>query len=161
MTSDAIASYDPAWPGMFDELGQRLRRALGPMADRIDHIGSTAVPGLAAKPVIDVQVSVPDLSAVEEYGPAIESCGFQWRRDNPDLAKRYFRELPGARRTHVHVRRTGSFDEQAALLFRDHLRANPEQAARYEAVKREHAHLLDHDRAAYVEAKAPMVWELL
>lgn len=106
VTSDAIARYDPSWPREFDAVGEKLRHALGQMASRIDHIGSTAVPGLDAKPVIDVQISVPNLSAIDCFGPAIESCGFVWRRDNPELTKRYFRELPG-RATHAHPRPQG------------------------------------------------------
>lgn len=97
VASEAIAPYDPAWPQQFDILGQRLRQALGHQTTRIDHIGSTAVPDLAGKPIIDVQISVADLAAVSDYGPGIESCGFEWLRDNPELTKRCFRELPSRR----------------------------------------------------------------
>jgi GrpB-like predicted nucleotidyltransferase (UPF0157 family) len=75
--------------------------------------------------------------------------------------KRYFRERPGDRRTHVHVRRAGSFSEQVALLFRDYLRRNPEWAARYGAEKRRLAQLLQTNREAYVAAKDPFIWQTL
>jgi len=158
---ELVLDYDPAWRSEFLELGKELRQALGTAALRIDHIGSTSVPGLAAKPIVDVQISVPSLEPVDGYRPAIESCGFEWQADNPELTKRYFREVPPRKRTHLHVRRGGSFDEQFALLFRDYLRAHHERAAAYAAVKRSVAHLLLTDRAAYVDAKGPFIWEMI
>jgi GrpB-like predicted nucleotidyltransferase (UPF0157 family) len=156
-----VVSYDPAWPVLFAKLGGQLRTALGEIALRIDHIGSTAVPGLDAKPIVDVQISVAALEPVDTFRGALEGCGFSWRADNPDLTKRYFREQPGQRRTHIHVRRSGSFSEQFALLFRDYLRTHPRRAAEYGALKRSVAHLLQADRRAYVEAKGPFVWDTI
>jgi GrpB-like predicted nucleotidyltransferase (UPF0157 family) len=156
-----VIAYDDAWPARFTELGRRLREALGPVALRIDHIGSTAVPGLDAKPIIDVQISVLALEPVGAYRGAIEACGFAWRADNSELTKRYFRELPGQRRTHIHVRCAGSFSEQFALLFRDYLREHPARASEYATLKHELAHLLEIDRQAYVDAKDPFVWETI
>ena len=157
----AVIAYDPAWPARFSDLGRHLRLELGDLAQRIDHIGSTAVPALAAKPVIDIQISVHSIEPVQRYRPAIERCGFVWREDNPDLSKRYFREAPGAPRTHIHVRRTGSFAEQFALLFRDFLRQHRDEAELYAADKRRHAHLLAGNREDYVRAKAPIVWAIM
>lgn len=156
-----IADYAQEWPEQFALIGKQLRGALEDRAVRIDHIGSTAVPGLAAKPIIDIQVSVLRLVPADAYRTAIESCGFIWRRDNPELTKRYFREVPPRPRTHIHVRRAGSFSEQFPLLFRDYLRAHVERAERFAAAKREFAPLLHTDRAAYVDAKAPLVWEIV
>lgn len=156
-----IADYAQEWPEQFALIGKQLRGALEDRAVRIDHIGSTAVPGLAAKPIIDIQVSVLSLVPVDAYRTAIESCGFIWRRDNPELTKRYFREVPPRPRTHIHVRRAGSFSEQFPLLFRDYLRAHVQRAERFAAAKREFAPLLHTARAAYVDAKAPLVWEIV
>jgi GrpB-like predicted nucleotidyltransferase (UPF0157 family) len=107
-----IVAYDPAWTARFAELGRDLRAGLGEVALRIDHIGSTAVPGLAAKPIIDIQVSVADFEPLAAYRLPLEQLGYVYRADNPERTKRYFREPPGRRRTHVHVRRAGSFSEQ-------------------------------------------------
>lgn len=163
MSVDAliITDYAQEWPEQFALLGKQFRAALGDRAIRIDHIGSTAVSGLAAKPIIDVQISVPRLEPVDAYRTAIESCGFSWRRDNPELTKRYFRESPPRPRTHVHVRRAGSFSEQFPLLFRDYLRTHAERAERFATAKRQLAPLLHTDRAGYVDAKAPLVWEIV
>lgn len=156
-----VVAYDPHWATWFEALGGRLRESLGEVALRIDHIGSTAVPGLAAKPIIDVQVSVASLEPVAPFLDPIQSCGFVWRRDNTELTKRYFRETPGARGTHIHVRRAGSFDEQFALLFRDYLRQHADSSASYARLKHRVAHHLDHDRQAYVDAKAPFIWDTM
>jgi GrpB-like predicted nucleotidyltransferase (UPF0157 family) len=156
-----IVAYDPAWPERFAELGRELRGELGEVALRIDHIGSTAVPGLAAKPIIDIQVSVAAFEPLEAFKQPLERLGYQYRADNPERTKRYFREPPGRRRTHVHVRRAGSFSEQWALLFRDYLRAHRAAAAEYETAKRSLAIRFRDDRHAYTDAKGPLMWELI
>ena len=156
-----IADYDPAWPGRFAGLASGLRAALGPVAQRIDHIGSTAVPGLAAKPIIDVQVSVAALEPVAPFRQPLEDLGYVYRADNTERTKRYFREPPGGRRTHIHVRRAGSFSEQFPLLLRDYLRADPQAAAGYQAVKQRLAARYPSDRRAYADAKVPHFWELI
>ncbi len=156
-----IADYDPAWRLRFAELGGRLREALGDIATRIDHIGSTSVPGLAAKPVIDVQISVSRLEPVEPFCGPLQKLGFVYRSDNPERTKRFFREPPGHARMHIHVRRAGSFSEQFPLLFRDFLRADSHAASRYETVKRSLAARHRLDRHAYTDAKGPIVWEIV
>jgi GrpB-like predicted nucleotidyltransferase (UPF0157 family) len=106
-----ICAYDPTWPSLFAALGVRLRDGLGSVALRIDHIGSTSVPGLAAKPIVDVQVSVAAFDPVEAYRLPLEGLGLAFRSENSERTKRYFREAPGTRRTHIHVRRAGSWAE--------------------------------------------------
>ena len=132
-----IKDYSDEWPMLFRELGIRMKEALGNVAIRIDHIGSTSIAGLAAKPIIDVQISVKELDPVDPFRVPLEQIGYIWRKDNPERTKRYFRELPGKRRTHIHVRKAGSWSEQFALLFRDYLREHLEEQKRYEKVKRE------------------------
>ncbi|MFI5914036.1 GrpB family protein [Dactylosporangium sp. NPDC051541] len=153
-----IADHDPAWTTVFTELGAALRDALGEVAARIDHIGSTAVPGLAAKPVIDIQISVSALDPADPFLVPLERLGYIYRAANPERTKRYFREPPGRRRTHIHVRRLGSFSQQFPLLFRDYLRSHPAAADEYAAVKRRCAAQFRHDRPGYVEAKDACVW---
>jgi hypothetical protein len=107
-----VVSYDPAWPEIFGQLGTQLRAALGGVALRIDHIGSTAVPGLAAKPIVDVQILVERLEPVDPFRRPWRPPGFRYRAANTERTKRYFREPPGQRRTHLRVRRAGSFSER-------------------------------------------------
>jgi GrpB-like predicted nucleotidyltransferase (UPF0157 family) len=156
-----VATYDPAWPARFSVLGATLRHALGATALRIDHIGSTSIPGLDAKPIIDVQVSVASFDPFDPICAAMEEIGFRHRPDNPDRSKRYFRELPDTSRTHLHFRRSGSWPEQFALLFRDYLRAHDSDRDDYARLKHELAAQFRFDRAMYVDAKAPFIWSVM
>ncbi|MDD4904146.1 MAG: GrpB family protein [Candidatus Bipolaricaulis sp.] len=156
-----VIPYDPEWARRFAELGRRLRAALGDAALRIDHIGSTAVVGLAAKPIIDVQISVASFEPIDAYRLSLERLGYVFRAENPERTKRYFREPPGERRTHIHVRRAGSWAEQFSLLFRDYLRTHPEDAARYADVKRALARKHGEDRVGYTNAKTPFIWSVM
>ena len=156
-----IYPYDPDWPALFRQTAEPIRETLGDLALRIDHIGSTSIPGADAKPVIDIQVSV---GSFEPFGPivsAMESIGFVWRSDNPDLSKRYFRETPGARRTHIHVRRAGSWSEQMALLFRDYLRCHAGDVRQYVELKEQLAKEFRDDRQAYTDGKSPFIWHVM
>jgi GrpB-like predicted nucleotidyltransferase (UPF0157 family) len=98
---------------------------------------------------------------VDAYRVPLEGLGLVFRSENTELTKRYFREAPGTRRTHIHVRRAGSWAEQFALLFRDYLRAHPEDRDRYAELKRRLARELPDDRHAYTEAKVPFIWEVM
>ncbi|MCX6344646.1 MAG: GrpB family protein [Armatimonadetes bacterium] len=161
--SDAIVvvPYDHEWPTLFKSLGADLRGVLGDNALRIDHIGSTSIPGLDAKPIIDVQVSVASFDPLDAYRIPLENLGYVFRCNNPDLNKRYFREQPGQRRTHIHVRRTGSFSQQLPLLFRDYMRTHVEDAQHYAELKNRLAAEYSGDRLAYANAKGPFIWEIM
>ncbi len=156
-----ITPYDPEWPSLFAQLGVTLRAALGAVALRIDHIGSTSIPGLHAKPIIDVQVSVASFEPLAAYRDPLLGLGLVFRDYNPDMSKRYFREAPGTRHTHIHVRRAGSFPEQFTLLFRDYMRGHGADAQAYAALKYQLAAQFDNDRAGYTEAKGPFIWETI
>ena len=156
-----IADHDPGWREWFTRQGGALRSALGRVAVRIDHIGSTAVPGLAAKPYLDVQVSVASFEPLALYRDPLERMGLRFRADNPERTKRYFREPEGAPRVHVHVRRAGSFSEQLPLLMRDFLREDDVSAREYEAVKREVAARCVDRPERYAEEKQQFVWTLV
>ncbi|MFD0616863.1 GrpB family protein [Paenibacillus sp. GCM10027629] len=156
-----VVVYRPEWKNQFLELGSALRSALGDNVFRIDHVGSTSVVGLAAKPIIDIQISVPNLSEMETYQTILERVGYRYRADNDDLSKRYFREVPGKPRTHIHVRQAGSWSEQLNLLFRDYLRRHPEACHTYGQVKNHLAELYRDDREAYVRGKEDVVWAIL
>jgi GrpB-like predicted nucleotidyltransferase (UPF0157 family) len=158
-----ISPYDVTWPERFAQLAQPLCQALGPVAWRIDHIGSTAVAGLAAKPVIDIQISVADFEPLDAYRLPLERLGYIFRADNPNRTERYFREAPGHPRVHIHVKRAGSFGEQFALLFRDYVRKHPDVVSQYAQLKIGLAQQYSQveDRAAYTEAKRPFIWKVI
>ncbi|MBP8250862.1 MAG: GrpB family protein [Herpetosiphon sp.] len=156
-----IAPYDAEWATQFQHHAGMIRHALGDLALRVDHIGSTAVVGLAAKPVIDIQISVADFEPFERIRQPLEACGYRWRADNPDLTKRYFRETPPMPRTHIHVRRLGSWSEQFALLFRDYLRTHPAACEQYAAEKYRLAQVYADQREAYTDSKIPIIWQTI
>jgi GrpB-like predicted nucleotidyltransferase (UPF0157 family) len=156
-----IVPYNADWKKEFISIGSLIREALDTTAIRIDHIGSTSVQELAAKPIIDIQVSVKSLEYLNMYKPMFEQIGFIHRAGNPDRTKSYFRETPGNRRTHIHVREYRSWSEQFALLFRDYLRNHSEDCVRYSESKYELANLYRNERDKYVEAKEPIIWEIM
>jgi GrpB-like predicted nucleotidyltransferase (UPF0157 family) len=156
-----VGDYDPAWPVMFEQEAARIRDALGPVAVRIEHVGSTAVPGLAAKPVIDIQVSVERMVPRERFVVPLETLGYEFVADPTDTEHEYFKkDVGGVRTHHIHVCPMGSEWERRHLAFRDHLRTHPEDSARYGQLKRRLAEQHPNDVMAYVEAKSPFVSEV-
>lgn len=152
-----VVSYDPSWSVRFDEWRNRLRQSLGSVARRIEHIGSTAVPGLDAKPVVDIQVSVVDPENEDTYVAAIEDSGVSLRSREGE-GHRYFRPAAGRRRSvQIHVCQTGSDWERTHLLFRDYLRAEPAVREAYASLKRELARRYRDDRIAYTEGKTGFI----
>jgi GrpB-like predicted nucleotidyltransferase (UPF0157 family) len=155
-----VVPHDPAWAGRFQAWRDRLAAGLGATAVRIEHVGSTSVPGLAAKPIVDIQVSVADMDQEDAYVPQCESAGLQLR--SRDREHRYFRPpADRPRDVHVHVCAAGSHWERVHLLFRDYLRANPPACDAYAAMKREAAALWRDDSLAYTEAKNDLILDLL
>ncbi len=155
-----VTDYNPDWPAQFRAWRDRLAAALGQAAVRIDHVGSTSVPGLAAKPVIDVQVSVPDVDDERPYLCSAESVGLVLQ-----LRERGHRFLlpPAAqpRDVHVHVCSSGGVWERDHLLFRDYLRAHPSVCENYAALKKELIVRWRHDRKAYGDSKTGFVLDTL
>jgi len=153
--------YNDEWIKEFQDLGSSLRNALGDAAIRIDHIGSTSIPNLAAKPIVDVQVSVSSLDTLDSYRIQLENLGFAYRANNRDSTKGYFRETPGNKRIHIHVRKAGSWAEQLALLFRDYMRTHPDDCKRYEELKYALAKRYENNRQMYTESKDKIIWEII
>jgi GrpB-like predicted nucleotidyltransferase (UPF0157 family) len=152
-----IVDYDPDWPARFEIERERIATALGARARRIEHVGSTSVPGLAAKPVIDVMATVDDPDDDAAFVVPLASAGYVLRAIEP--GHRLFRSL--ARDVHVHVWRTGGDDERRQVLFRDWLRANAEDRAHYERVKRELASRTWDNSNDYADAKSDVVNEIM
>src|SRR5262249_8534461 len=131
-----VVPYDPQWPVAFEEEAGRIRAALGAVALRIDHNGSTSVPGLAAKPVIDIQVSVAELEPMDAYRQPLQSIGYT-HVPHPDDSFCPFFHRPDTwpHSHHVHVVRGGGMEERRTLAFRDYLRGHPDCAREYERLK--------------------------
>ncbi|MBW4619480.1 MAG: GrpB family protein [Cyanosarcina radialis HA8281-LM2] len=165
-----IAPYDRLWPVLFDREAARIREVLDrDLVTRIEHFGSTAVPGLAAKPIIDLLVGVrwrslfwKNVSLVEAKQVAIsqlKSLGYDYWCDNPDPQRMFFvKGLPpnGPRTHHIHIVEPDSLLWER-LLFRDYLRQHPEEATRYARLKCDLARRYATDREAYTSGKAEYI----
>jgi GrpB-like predicted nucleotidyltransferase (UPF0157 family) len=155
-----VIDYDPAWPQTYARWRHRVGAALGTAAVGIEHVGSTSVPGLAAKPIVDIQVSVADLADEPRYVPQLEKAGLVLR--SRDELHRYFRPPAGQpREVHIHVCAAGSQWERDHLLFRDYLRADPVACRRYAEAKRANIRRWSDDGWAYTEAKTNVVLDIL
>lgn len=155
-----LADPDPTWPARFEEHAQGIRSALGAAATAVEHIGSTAVPELAAKPIIDVLLVVEDPNKEAAYLPQLEGVGYELRVREPDFdGHRMLRTTD--RDVHIHVFPAHSPEVDRYLTLRDHLRREPLARARYEGRKRELAGrewpTMDH----YAEAKGEVIESLI
>jgi GrpB-like predicted nucleotidyltransferase (UPF0157 family) len=155
-----ITPYDEAWPARFRAESARLQEAFRDVPVWIEHIGSTAVPGLAAKPIVDIMLGVERLAQVEARIPALEARGYEYVTEHEtEIPERRFFAKPRQRPRlfHLHaVERTSDFWRRH-LVFRDHLRRHPEEAAAYGALKIALAARFDDDRDGYTESKTPFI----
>ena len=156
-----VVPYSPDWPAAFAREAARIRAALGDNCIAVHHIGSTAVPGLAAKPILDLLPVVRDLAAAADARPALERLGYEWMGEFGIPGRRYLRK-GGDERTHqVHI---FARDDRAQiarhLAVRDYLRAFPEAARRYGALKTALARRFPWDIEAYCDGKDAFVREL-
>jgi GrpB-like predicted nucleotidyltransferase (UPF0157 family) len=168
-----ISDYNPDWPKEFELIQDTLSQVLGDLAMRIDHIGSTSVPGLGAKDVIDIQITVRALTP--EIRRRLVEVGYEFwetvthdhvplgENGDPMLwVKLLFNQPKGQRRANVHVRIDGNPNQRYALLFRDYLRAHPNSSRTIELIKREIARRHAEDVEAYYDIKDPvydLIWD--
>ncbi len=165
-----IKPYQQTWPEEFEALARRLSSALGPLARRVEHIGSTSVPGLPAKDVLDVQVIVPSLQPLQRIRVAMAGIGYRlrsgewnrrdhipagWRGASSEWEKLVFGPPDGERPCNVHVRAEGQANERYALLFREYLRANDRARDAWAEFKLRLASRFRNDLAAYGHLKDP------
>ncbi len=170
MDEIVIADYDPSWPAQFETEAARLRAALGltengGLITRIEHFGSTSVPGLAAKPVVDLLVGARSIDAARQNAvPILSDMGYAYWSDNPNDAAHLFfvKGLPPApRRTHhIHLVKPNS-PMWERLLFRDYLRAHSDARDAYAALKRDLAVRFTDDREAYTQAKTEFIQSIM
>ena len=157
--------FDPRWPAAFEAERARLADVLGTLAIRIDHHGSTSVPGLSAKPIIDIQISVRSLTPLAPYVEALARLGYVHKPHPDDAWCPYFRRPEATPHTHhVHLVMSGGEPERRTIAFRDYLRDHPEAAREYEELKRNLVKLFDageiESSDEYARAKTPLVMRL-
>ncbi|MBS12810.1 MAG: hypothetical protein CME19_14540 [Gemmatimonadetes bacterium] len=165
-----VVPYQASWVDEFHQIGTRLRKILQDEAIRIDHIGSTSVPGLAAKDIIDIQITVRNLDNISEFIGRMCAEGYVYREGNQSdiyvgpeggdkrqWRKRYFRQAEGERSIHIHVRQQGNLNQRYPILFRDYVRNNPTARAGYDQIKRRLVEIFPESIEGYLYIKDPLM----
>ncbi len=156
----SIIEYRPEWRKIFEEEKQLLQAVLGEASAKVEHIGSTSIDGLAAKPIIDILVGLPDFSVADSLVPRIEALGYEYFKKYEDEMpfRRYFAKNMNGIRTHqIHMVEIGSEFWERHLLFRDYLRQNPEVASKYAVLKKQLAAREWEDVNEYADAKSEFI----
>ena len=157
-----IVDYDPLWPTLFEEERARIELTIAAFSASIDHMGSTAVPGLCAKPIVDLLVTVEAFGTPERYIPALGPLGYVFRADPANTERHAFgkRDAQGRRPVpgyNLHIVQQGGREHWRTRAFRDYLRMHPEAAQEYGDLKRRLAVTYGSDRDAYTRAKTAFV----
>jgi GrpB-like predicted nucleotidyltransferase (UPF0157 family) len=157
-----VVAYDPAWPNLFAREAERIRAVfeIARLPLLIEHTGSTAVPGLAAKPIIDILAGYQEGAVVPDYIEAFQAAGYTHRGEQEIPGREFFRRGE-PRSYHVHLVLIGSSFWDEHLVFRDRLRADSSLRDAYAALKRDLALKYPHDREAYIAGKGPFVQDVL
>lgn len=155
-----IREYDPSWPALYEREAVRIRTALGDQVVRIAHLGSTSVPGLAAKPIIDIGLEVPDSGREETYVPKLVAAGYVLHGREPDWFEHRLFKGPDTD-INLHVFSAGCEEFDRMILFRNRLRAHADDRERYAAAKRELALRRWTYMQQYADAKTAIVTEIL
>ena len=155
-----LAEYDPEWARLFEREAERIRATLGERALLIEHVGSTSVPGLAAKPKIDILLKVADTRDEPAYVPNLETAGYVLRIREPDWHEHRLFKGPDTE-VNLHVFSTGCVEIERMLRFRDHLRANEADRDLYLRTKRDLAGRTWQYTQHYADAKSQVVEEIL
>lgn len=162
MRNILVVNYESEWPAKYAVEARRLGDALTSTLVAIHHIGSTSVPGLAAKPTIDILAVVRSLTQLDACNDTMRALGYEPKGEFGIVGRRFFTKGGDDCRTHhVHAYEPGHHEVRTHLDFRDYLRAHPAQALRYAKLKAELADLHRNDIEAYIEGKAPLVKEIL
>jgi GrpB-like predicted nucleotidyltransferase (UPF0157 family) len=155
-----VVDYDPAWPGLFQREAERIRAVLGERVVQLEHVGSTSVPGLAAKPIIDIMLIVPDSSEEPAYVPDLEAAGYVLVIREPEWYQHRCFKGPDTN-VNLHVYSPGCPEIERYLIFRDRLRGHPDDRAHYQQVKRELAERNWTYVQEYADAKTEVVESII
>jgi GrpB-like predicted nucleotidyltransferase (UPF0157 family) len=155
-----IVPYNPVWPKLFEREAEFLRQTLGDVAEKIHHIGNTAVQGLAAKPVVDIIIEVSSLEKLDTLNDKMKSIGYESKGEFGIPRRRYYQKGGNNRTHHLHAFQSGDSHVARHLVFRDYLRANPETAKEYAQLKSAIAKTCDNDISRYCDGKDEYIKEL-
>lgn len=155
-----LSNYDPAWPQLYEQESDQIMEALGDDVIDIAHIGSTSVPGLRAKPIIDILVAVDVFAPIDSYTARLTPLDYHHHpHDNDEERLFFWKGIP--RTHHLHIVEYATWEHQRHLIFRDYLRAHPDIAQWYEQVKRELAAAFKNNRPAYTKGKTAFIKSIM
>ena len=155
-----LVEYDPRWPGLFAAEARRIRDRCGALPLRLEHVGGTSIPGMCAKPVLDIAAGRPRGTSIQDYIARLEQAGYEHRGERGVPGREFFRRGK-PRSYHLHLVEEDGPQWRDYLAFRDHLRADAEAARRFAHLKRVLAARFSRDREAYTKAKSAHVEEVL
>ncbi len=159
-----VVPYDPRWPTRYERARSALTAAIGGYICSIEHIGSTAIPGLAAKPVIDIMIAVNSLDDASAFLPLLAPLGYAYIQHHEAVfpERRYLHRIVRGRHTHhLHIVEPASDFFRVQLLFRDYLRSHPDAVAQYADLKYQLAEIYRYDRESYTNAKSWFIQHIL
>jgi GrpB-like predicted nucleotidyltransferase (UPF0157 family) len=156
-----VVPYDAAWPATFESVRERIALVLGDLAVGIEHVGGTAVPGLASKPIVDIDVVIRPETDIADVAARLAPLGYVHLGDLGIAGREAFRAAPDLPRHHLYVCAAGSAALHAHLILRDTLRADPALATAYGALKYDLAERFRDDRDSYTEGKTPFITSVL
>lgn len=156
-----IIPYDPAWEILFATERERIAAAIGQQVLAIEHVGSTSIPNLAAKPILDIAIGVGSLDDVPDCVAPLTNLGYEYKGEHGLPERHYFTRGRPNRTHHLHMVVVGQYQWNTLIPFRDHLRRNPETLAQYQQLKEELAARFPHDRLAYTDGKAEFIQAIL
>src|SRR5437868_13002384 len=154
-----VVAPDPEWPFKFQQEAAQITAALGSLLAAVHHIGSTSIPGIFVKPIIDILLEVPDTDRLDAIGEGMQTLGYEGMGEFGIAGRRYFRksDASGVRTHHVHAFATGDLHVHRHLAFRDYLIAHPDIASEYSALKQRLAAQHSEDIDAYMDGKDPFI----
>jgi GrpB-like predicted nucleotidyltransferase (UPF0157 family) len=155
-----VCLYNPKWASMFAEEAEKLTLIFGNEILDIHHIGSTSVPGLNAKPIIDIMPVVKDINIIDKYNEMMQDIGYEPLGENGIPGRRYFQKGGDNRSHHVHIYHINSNEIIRHLVFRDYLQRHPDVMKRYGKLKEKLAHQFPHDIESYINGKEHLVCEI-
>lgn len=160
MRKVTVLSYDKQWILLFAEEADVLRNILGEQVVSVHHFGSTSVPGLKAKPIIDIMIVVKDISLVDEFNPAFQNFGYEGKGENGISGRRYFQKGGDNRTHHLHIYQTGSPEVERHLAFRDYLRTHSDAMKEYGELKNRLSQQFPYDIESYIMGKEDLALKI-
>ena len=155
-----VASYNPNWKNMYKEESEKIKNILNDIIIDIHHIGSTAIPGIKAKPVIDILVEVKDIEEVDKYNHKMEELGYEAMGEYGIPKRRFFRKGENNRTHHIHIFQTGNEEIERHINFKEYLIAHPDKAREYSKLKEELVNKYTYDVENYTNSKSDFIKEI-